>query len=195
MFLLKSIYLAVLIYSGTASASIMNKARIALLQKQIIPLSSEICGKEYRSEISKLHLGLKEILGLAQDKRQGIDLSALEPNEQEVQFIAQQMCKSGQFSTQDISYLHSRYAGGNFGAQEQEYSTGSTEEFSESESDENAELRSNDIGNSTLISKEVAVAYLFGILSGGILLHYFVLVKGNTPGTTAITSKVRRPEL
>lgn len=193
--LLKLAYLAILLYSGKVCASFTHQAELALLQQRIIKPLAEICGGQYNNQISALRNGLKERLKLAGDRRQGVDLKTLEPSKQEVEFIAQQMCKSGRISVQEVSNLHSQYTLENFEAQqESEYSGSIEEELSVTENEENADLQAKDISRSTLVSKDAALAFCFGMLSGSILLHYFILVKGNTPDRVA-ASKVRRPEL
>ena len=198
VFLLKLAYLVALSYLGGTTANLVTQARFALLAKRVVSLANALCEQKYHGQLKAMKVEFAQTIALAQDRRSGVDVEALKPNELEAQFIAQQMCKSGHISTSEVHNLITQYEQGTFDAQEQapEYSTGAAKEeltFTENPSGEIPDYP-KDYGVLPLISRKAFFAFLLGILAGGLLMHYFMLVKYITPVHSTI-SKVRRPEL
>lgn len=199
MLMLKLVCLVALSYSSTVSASLESQARQALLTREVASLSGRICGYQYNNEIAALKNGLKRVIEKAQGRRSGVNLEALKPNLQETQFIAEQLCKSGRISGREIHLLQSQYSIGSSdgSVQNPHYTTGDAEgelNLEENLSEQDTEQPS-DQGISSLISSKTVLAFFFGILVGGLLLHYFVLVTSNAPSQFSNGSKIRRPEL
>jgi len=195
----KLVCLLALSYSSTVSASLESQARQALLTKEVVSLSSSICGHQYNSKLAALKDGLKRAIGLARDRRSGVNLEAIKPNKQEAQFIAEQLCESGRISDHEIRLLHSQYSIGSLdgSVQNPQYTAGGAEgelNLEENLNEQDTELL-NDQGISSLNLSKTVLAFFFGILVGGLLLHYFVLVKSNAPSPSSNGSKIRRPEL
>ena len=199
MLMLKLVCVVALSYSSKVSASLESQARSALLTKEVASMSSTICGHQYGNKIAALKNGLKRVLAQAQDRRAGVDLEALKPNKQEAQFIAEQLCKSGRISDHEIHLLHSQYSLGSLddSVQNLKYSAGDAKgelNLEENLSEQDTEQPS-DQGISSLISSKTVLAFFFGIIVGGVLLHYFVLVTSNASSPFSNGSKIRRPEL
>jgi len=200
MLMLKLVCVVALSYSSKVSASLESQARSALLTKEVASMSSTICGHQYGNEIAALKNGLKRVLAQAQDRRAGVNLEALKPNEQEAQFIAEQLCKSGRISDHEIRLLHSQYSFGSLdgSVQDLQYSAGDAKgelNLEENLSEQDTFEQPNDQSISSLISSKTVLAFFFGIIVGGVLLHYFVLVTSNASSPFSNGSKIRRPEL